>query len=433
MSDKTSDKTGSTDGKKEGKKGSSRRGHRDGSIYKRASDGRWVAVLTTTGGARKYLYGASRGEVREKLQAAQHDLQRGLPLASTRQTVGAFLGEWIEIRRVELDAATEHRYRQHLRAYLIPGLGHVKLAHLSAQQVERLYADLLARGLGAGTVRGIHGVLHQALEYALRHDLVPRNVSSLATLPRLTRPEMHPLSAEQARAFLAAMAGERDGAFYVVAIYTGLRIGELLGLRWRDVHLEGAHPSLRVQWQLKDAYTRAADRRADQRGERSPRRDDGLGDASRWIFAPPKTKRSRRLIRLAPAVVAALRAQRKRLAEERLALGAAWHDYDLVFPDPLGRPRARWNVYHRFQTDLKRAGLPRMRVHDLRHTCATILLAGRVNPKVVSELLGHATVAMTLDIYSHVLPDMQQDAVDAMEALLTTAPRVAERSTQDAQ
>jgi integrase len=205
--------------------------------------------------------------------------------------------------------------------------------------------------------------------------------------------EIHPLTREEAQLFLDVCSGQRFEALYVVAISTGMRQSELLGLHWRDIDLDDG--VLRVRAQLK--------------------REDG-----RWLFKEPKTKKSRRQIALAAPTVAALRRHRACQDDERRAVGELWQDLDLVFCTHGGGPLMARNLYRDFKTQTKRAELPTtVRFHDLRHTCATLLLSARVNPNVVSELLGHASVAITLDIYSHVLPDMQQDAALAMAALLT--------------
>lgn len=409
-------KTNTTGGGATGSKGpkgpkgpKGRRGHHDGSIYQRESDGRWVAALTLPSGTRKYYYGQTRGEARDHLLRAQAEVERGLPLVAGQQTVQHYLTEWLETKRTAVDPASYRRYRQMVTRHLIPALGGVRLRDLTAQQIERCYADLLRGGLAARTVRGgAHVVLHSALADAVRRDLLARNVSDLVTLPRVQSRPIHPLSAEQTRAFLAGSTDDRLAGLYVLALYTGMRISELLGLRWADVTLDGPHPQARVQWQLK--------------------REPHAG----WYFAPPKTRQGRRQIRLAAPAVAALRRERVRQAEERLQAGRAWHDLDLVFCSPAGEPLHARVVWRLFQRTLTRLAMPPIRFHDLRHTCATLLLAGRVNPKVVSELLGHTSVAFTLDTYAHVLPDMQQDAAAAMDRLVAVAVRaLAEAVTDD--
>jgi integrase len=223
--------------------------------------------------------------------------------------------------------------------------------------------------------------------------MIARNPAAVVTPPRAARHEIRPLTPEQARVLLAVCEGERLGALYVLALTTGMRRGELLGLRWADVDLVA-----RVLGVRSTLY-----------------RAEG-----RLVLAEPKTARSRRLIHLAPEAVAALRAHRDRQLQERLQLGPAWDAHDLVFANELGRPIEAQNMIRRsFYPLLERAGLPRIRFHDLRHSTATLLLTSGVHPKVVSEILGHATIGITLDTYSHVLPAMHREAVGAMSSLLS--------------
>jgi integrase len=224
--------------------------------------------------------------------------------------------------------------------------------------------------------------------------LVPRNVTDLVDAPGLANIELHPLSAEETRILLDVASGERLEALYVVAVSTGMRQSELLGLRWADVDLEALPaPVLRVQYQLK--------------------RKNGT-----LVFKAPKTRRSRRQIALAAPAVVALKRHRAAQAEQRLLMGPVWREYDLVFCTGHGTPLSARNVVRSFKALLKKAALADVRFHDLRHTCATLLLGARVNPKVVSEMLGHASVADYAGHLQHVVPDMQHDAASAMGNLL---------------
>ena len=203
---------------------------------------------------------------------------------------------------------------------------------------------------------------------------------------------MMPLTEEQARTFLKACEGHRYEALYVLALATGMRRGELLALKWGDVDLDGG--GLQIQRNLQST-------------------------SAGYVFARPKTKRSRRRIALSTSVIAALRYHRAQQEEERLKLGEAWANLDLVFPNAVGRLYEASNFVRRqFKPLLRRAGLPVIRFHDLRHTAATLLLARAVNPKVVSEMLGHSNVSITLNIYGHVFPHMQQEAADLMDRVL---------------
>ncbi|HEX2180673.1 MAG TPA: site-specific integrase, partial [Rubrobacteraceae bacterium] len=257
-----------------------------------------------------------------------------------------------------------------------------RLDRLNALQVQAVYGRKLEAGLSPRTVEIVHATLHKALKQAVAWSLVPRNVSAAATTPRPTRPEIGPLSREQARELLEAAQGDRLEALYVLAVTTGMRQGELLGFQWRDVDLEGA--ALKVNRSIYEG-----------------------------IVSPPKTGAGRRTIRLSDTAVSALK--RHRIGTTRVRI-SGW-----VFPSATGTPIGHQNLRKRsWKPLLERAGLPHsVRFHDLRHTCATLLLSSGIPIKVVSEMLGHASVAITLDTYSHVLPDMQESAAKAMDEALS--------------
>lgn len=377
----------------------SRRTRGEGSVFKRKSDARWQANLTLPDGKRKSFYGGTKREALAKLDLARADLLHGLPVRSDeRLTAGAYFPDYLAAHRLEIRAQSVDTYDSLVRTHVIPRLGRVQLTKLTPGTLERFYADLMrptsegGGGLAASSVGVVHAIMRSGLDRAARHGLVARNVADLVSAPRAPRREIRPLTREQARRLLDAAQGDRLECLLALALHTGMRHGELLALRWEDLDLELAQ--LRVRRTL-----------ARVRGR-------GL------IFNEPKTHASRRRIALASPAISALRAQRTRQLEERLVAGAAWTDGDLVFASPVGtvlEPGAVRRVLRRL---LRRAGLPAIRFHDLRHTCATLLLQANVNPKVVSERLGHSSVAMTLDVYSHVLPGMQEDAAEVIAAAL---------------
>ena len=374
----------------------SKRGNNEGSVYKRVKDGRWVGVLNLGYGAghreRLAFYGRTQAEVLDRLKAARHAHDDGLPLGSGRQTVGAYLTEWLSTTKTSIRPRTFTRYSEYVRVHAVPQIGRVKLAKLSPQHLQRLYATRLEAGSSPSTVAHLHAVLHRAFRQAERIGLVPRNVVALVDPPRIVRKEMRTLTPEQARAFLTATAEDRLGAVYVLAVSTGLRQGELLALRWRDVDLEGGTLAVRATLQ---------------------RTAEGL------VLAETKTARSRRQVMLTEAALTSLRRHRIAQAQERLRLGSAWEDKDLVFANEVGGAVEASNLLRRsFRPLLKAAGLPSIRFHDLRHTAATLLLGRGVHPKIVSEMLGHSQIAVTLDTYSHVTPSMQRDATRAMDEVL---------------
>jgi integrase len=371
-----------------------RRGNHEGSITQLA-DGRWQARVTLEDGKRKAYYGKTRAEVQLKLTVALSARDKGLPVGlGERQTVGQYLTVWLETVKPTIRPRTWKRYAELMNRHALPVLGKVPLAKLTAQQVQRLYSAKLEEGLSSTTVHHLHAVLHRALSQAERLGLVGRNVCDLVDVPRMREREMHVLDREHVRRLLDAARGDRLEALYVLAVTTGMRQGELLALRWKDIDVD--HGTVQVRATLQRT------------------KEDG------YRLAAPKTRQSRRQITLTTAARDALKIHRARQAEERLAVGPAWEGtHDLVSLDVTGRPLSGIQLTRAaFYSLLQRAGLPHIRFHDLRHTAATLLLGRGVNPKIVSEMLGHATIAITLDIYSHVLPTMQQSAAAEMDAAL---------------
>lgn len=377
---------------------SSRRGHGEGSIYQRESDDRWCATvdLGYVNGKRrrKAIYGKTRKEVADKLKKALHDQQQGLPVAVERQTVAQFLTRWLaDVVRPTTRPKTHAGYAQLVRLYIVPAFGHLQLARLEPQHVQALMNAKLQDGLSPRTVLYIRAVLRRALGQALKWGLVGRNVATLVDPPRAQQPRMTTLTPEQGRALLEAARGDRLEALYRVALSLGLRKGEALALRWEDIDLDGR--TVRVA--------------------RSLQRVGG-----RLQFAEPKTAQSRRILPLPEVLVRALKAHRARQLEERLLAGARWQDHGLTFPSGIGTPLEPRNLTRSFKALLTRAGLPDVRFHDLRHSCASLLVAQGHHPRVVMETLGHSQISLTMNTYSHVMPALQQDAADRMDALFGT-------------
>jgi integrase len=370
-----------------------RRGSGEGSLRHRP-DGRWEARLRLPGNQRKHFYGETRADALKQLQAFQRQLEQGTAVQDGKLTVGRYLQDWLEgCKPPALEYSTWVTYEQFVRLHITPIIGSTRLVLLTPQQLQKLYAAKLAEGKSSTTVRHIHACLHKALEEAFRFGLVQRNVAALVKPPPFRRIPMRVFTPEQARIFLEAARGDRLEGFYILALSTGMRLGEMLSLKWRDVNLD--QRLIQVQTALKRA----------ELGKRT--------------IGKTKTAGSKRKIMLTPTTVAALKAHRVRQLEERLQAGDAWHDNDLVFCNPIGNALDPTGVYkYRFKALLRRAGLPMLRLHDLRHSAATLLLLSGIHPKVVSELLGHSSITITLNLYSHVLPDMQAGATDAMERLL---------------
>jgi integrase len=372
-----------------------KRGNGEGSISRRKNGG-WMAqftVYTAEGRKRKTLYGKTRQEVATKLARALSDREGGLIFDAGNQRVGEYMDRWLnDSLRDTVRQSTLVRYEQLVRLHIIPALGRIALKSLSAAHVQGFYRDRLDSGLSPATVQKIHAVLHKALDQAASWSLVPRNPTESVKAPRPAPEEIRPLNREQAKALLETARRERFEALYVLAVTTGLRQGELLGLKWEDVDLENS--LIRVRRTL-------------------------IRHRGRLLLGEPKTKRSRRTVRLTEAAVQALKEHLARQIEQMERLGDLYEDQGLIFATQRGTLVNPTNLRKRsFAPLLEKAGLLPIRFHDLRHTCATLLLSRNVNPKIVSEMLGHATIAITLDTYSHVLPTMQDSATRALEDAL---------------
>jgi integrase len=373
-----------------------KRGHGEGSIYQRA-DGRWCATISLAGTKsrrRKSFYGATRQKVANKLTKALNDRQQGLTLAGNRQTVEQFMTSWLEDSvRTAVRPRTFESYELLSRVHIVPALGRVTLQQLEPQHVQALMAAKLKSGLSPQTVRHIRTVLRRALNFAMKWGIVARNVAALVDPPRLDRHEVKPMTPEQARTFLAAAQNQRFGALYVLALSLGMRQGEVLGLRWSDLDLEGENPTLAVNQALQR-----------------------IGGEFR--FVRPKTDRSRRTIALPKSVVKALLAQRAQQAADRLAIGPAWQDRGLVFTTADGAPIERKFLHNDFKRVLTDATLPDCRFHDLRHSAASMLLAQGIPLREIMELLGHSSITLTADTYSHLMAPAMRAVADTMDLVL---------------
>src|SRR5918995_1568298 len=374
-----------------------KRGNGEGSIYPiRGKSGKVrgyraaYVVYTADGPKRRYLSGKKREDVRDKLAKALSDRSGGLVFDAGAMTVGEYLERWLKDSvRGTVRMSTYERHEGIVRTHLNPALGRIKVKNLTPTHVRGLHREKLDAGLAPATVRKIHSTLHKALSQAVSDGIVPRNAADVKA-PRPTPEEMRPLSETEVRAFLdvARESGDRFEALYVLAITTGLRRGELLGLRWDDVSMERS--TLRVGRAL-------------------------VREGGRHTLGETKTRRGRRQINLTSRTVSALKAHRRKQLEEKMKLSGLYKDHGLIFATRVGTPINPENLVNRsFKPLLERASLPEIRFHDLRHTCATLLLGRGVHPKLVQELLGHATIAMTLDTYSHYMPSMGDQTAGAM-------------------
>lgn len=299
---------------------------------------------------------------------------------------------WLATIRPSVRASTYRGYESKCRTHIIPEIGRHPVARLTPQNVELFLAGRVAAGSSPRTVQHLRAILRAALNDAMKWGRVMRNAAALVDGPRVPETEVRPLTPAEARGVLDAMRGDRLEALYSVALAMGLRQGEALALRWDDIDFA--------------AGTLTVSASMDRSGGTPVRTET-------------KTRRSRRTLALPDFAAVALRAHRGRQLEERLAAGVEWEDHGLVFSRRDGRPLLGVNVTRDFQRTLARAGLRRMRFHDLRHACATLLLAQGVGPRVVMEVLGHSNISLTMNLYAHVLPESQRHAAEQMDALFS--------------
>ena len=346
-------------------------------------------------GKRRYVSGKNKEEARKALQQARSNAYQGLVFDSQNMKVGEYLDRWLTDTEGTVRQRTWERYESIVRVHIKPAFGRLKLGSLTPGHPRALYRKKLDSGLAPRTVNYIHTTLHKALKDALSDGLVPRNVATSVKAPRPEKPEIRPLAPDQARRLIAAAnsAGDRFAALYVLALHCGLREGELLGLRWDDVDFSGSCATVHVRRTLSETRT----------GHKFEKPKNGKG----------------RSVKCSQKATEALRSHRARQGEERLRMGSLWQDNGLVFPTTVGTTMSGTNLLGRhFKPLLTKAELPAIRLHDLRHTCATILLMAGKHPKYVQELLGHASINITLDTYSHVIEGMDGGLGDAMDEAL---------------
>ncbi|MER6578575.1 tyrosine-type recombinase/integrase [Nonomuraea sp. NPDC001023] len=368
-----------------------RRSQGEGSVFQR-KDGRWQGAIDLgwLDGKRnrKTVYGTTEREVLEKLAALRDAQRKGQNLAARPRSFAEWLDEWIEMKtRQGTRPLTLRGYRQLIADHVTPVLGKKKLDKLSPTDVRRLVEAKADSGLKAATVKQIHGLIRNALADAEREELVHRNVAKLVKPPSVRREEARVLTIEEAKKLLNAIKDDRLQAFWICALTLGLRRGELLGLRWADIDFGNGHLTVRQTLQRADGSLQLVD---------------------------PKTDRSRRTVPVPEPTLAALRMHRRAQAAEQLAAGERWKDHGLVFSTSIGTPLEPGNLSTRWRRARAKAGLDWLRLHDLRHACASYLLACGASPRTVMKTLGHSQIALTMNTYAHVLPDIERAAVDAV-------------------
>ena len=371
----------------------------------------WEARLTvgvdpgTGKQIRRSFSGKTQKEVREKMQAAAVAVNDSTYQEPSKLTVSDWLDIWLAEYTGDVKPLTRSTYKNKVESTIKPTLGAVKLQALKAPQIQKMLNDLQRgtsgrKSLSAKTVKDIYGILHRALGQAVEVGYLRINPSDACKLPRVERAEIKPLDEAQTAAFLNAIHGQPFERLFIVDLLTGLRQGELLGLRWKDVDFDAGTVTV-AQQLLKSKEKGGA-----------------------YFFGSLKNDKTR-LLTPAPSVMKALREQRRVQTEWRLKAGEFWEDSGLVFTDELGHHLSHVTVRKHFKKAVESIGIPEARFHDLRHSFAVNSLQAGDNPKTVQENLGHATAAFTLDVYAHATERMKRDSANRMEALFQSTKKAA--------
>jgi len=365
----------------------------------------WSAVIDrprdpTTGKRRqKRITAPTKREVEAKTAEFIASVEKGGFTDPGSLTVSEYLEQWLRAVESNVRPATYRRYSDLMHKRVVPAVGNVRLGKLTPLHVQSLYTHLLEAGLSPTTVHLLHNIFHRSLKQAVRWGLLTRNVTESVDVPQPMNPAGKTWNADQVAAVLHAAEKDTLAALWRLALLCGLRRGELLGLQWRDVDLDRA--TLAIQRTLS------------------------RGNGGTWELGLPKTAHGRRSIALPASCVESLRRHRVNQLEHRLRLGALWQEHDFVFTNQTGGPLAVNVLSQHFRKLIVAARVPVIRFHDMRHSCATLLLEGGVHPRVVQERLGHSDVSITLNRYSHVSPQMQRQAADALDAMVIKAGEVA--------
>jgi integrase len=374
-----------------------KRGNGEGSIFQRKSDKKWIASITLENGKRKVFYGKTKKEVTEKLIKARSEQQQGLLSVNSKTKMSEYIEGWLESYKRSVRPNTHQRACEIMRLHVLPTLGNLQLDKLTPRHLDRLYTKKLEE-LSPTTVQTIHNTIHKALSDAIKQGILLINVSERVEAPRKNEYEARVFSEEEIQAFLLSIQNHPLYVLLLMDVAIGLRRGEIVGIQWRDLDLKKGIVQVR----------RAIVRRPTELG-------------GGYAEAPLKTKKSRRSIMLPASIVAILeqyRAQQMSIVQQS---GQQWDEQRWLFCKPDGNHlNPQHDVYEVFKELLKKAGLPNIRFHDLRHTAATMHLGMMTNPKIVQEILGHSQISVTMDAYSHVLPPMHKNAMESINEWLVS-------------
>lgn len=377
-----------------------RRAAQGSGTIRQRPDGRWEARYTvgrdpgTGKQIQRSIYGATQKDVRLKLQQATIDINHGVYSDPTQLTVGQWLDLWHSDFLGSIKPSTVTAYKQHIRNHLKPAFNVIKLTSLKPAQIQKFYNELQRSGLSPKTIKNIHGVFHKSLSQAVLLGYIRVNPSTVCKLPRIEKAEINPLDSAELTSFLKAINGHRLESLYTVALFTGMRLGEILGLTWDRIDFQQG--TILIDRQLL---------RPREKGDN-------------FVFGPLKNDKPRK-ITPAPFIMETLQAHRVKQLQEKLRAGSLWVDGPgYVFTGELGGHASYWTLITHLKSILQSLGIAPRRFHDLRHTYAVAALRSGDDVKTVQVNLGHHTAAFTLDIYGHVTSEMRKDSAARMEAFI---------------
>ena len=368
-----------------------RRANHEGTIYRR-KDGLWCAQVSLDG-HRLTKYSKTQRECHDWIKTMLDKIDNGLTYGSVHITLESFINSWLNGKQLSLRERTVFQYRKIAENYILPRLGRMLIQDIRPVHILRMYSAIQEGGTGARTLQLVHTVLHNAFDQAVREGTVLRNPIDAVKRPRWEHKEFKTFTEDEVRQFLLATAGHRYEALFYLALTTGMREGELLGLKWSD--LDWSKGVLNIQRQLQ---------RIEHKG---------------LFFVSPKTRAGRRQIKLGQGMLDRLAEHRKRQELERVEAGSRWQENDLIFPSSIGAPFEGHRIWDEFKELLVKAGLPDMRFHDLRHTALSLLMDMGIAVTTVQQRAGHSKASVTTDIYGHSMSRSQDQAAEQIDELVT--------------
>ena len=375
-----------------------KRGNNEGTIYKR-KDGRWCAQVSLSG-RRITKYAKTQKECHDWVKQISNKIEHGLTFDATQLTLERFMQSWLTGKDLSIRPNTARNYRRYSEQHILPVLGRLRLQSITPAHIRQMYLRMQAEGKGARTIQLVHSTLHCALKQAVKERLLGYNPMDAVERPKVETQQFQVFTEEQARNFLAATEGHPYEPLFYLALITGLRKGELLGLMWSDVDWQKGF--LKVERQLQQANWSSAK------------------------LVPTKTKSGRRQIKLGKGGLAMLEVHRQRQESQRIQAGDGWKENGMIFTSSVGTYIDQTKVSREFKHILQGAGLPDIRFHDLRHTSISILLDIGTPVNTVQRRAGHSKASVTTDIYGHVMAHSQDAAAENIEEIVTPLTNVSQ-------